>query len=69
MDGITIKEFMKGEKMFFGWLILILFIIEGTRIAGRIIKEKRKERRYKKRINNLKGGNLILKRSGYGFRW
>ena len=59
MDGITIKEFMKGEQIMFTWLILILFIIEGTRIAGRIIKEKRKERKYIKRVKNMEGGRPI----------
>jgi len=45
--------------MFFGWLILILFIIEGIRIAGRIIKEKRKGRRYIKRVKKMEGGKRI----------
>jgi len=42
--------------MFFGWLIFALIIIEAYRIAGREIKERRKESEYIKRVRNMKGG-------------
>jgi len=45
--------------MFFAWLIFALILIEGIRIAGRVIKEKRKERRYISRVRNMEGGKPI----------
>jgi len=45
--------------MFFAWLIFILFIIEGYRIANRVVKEKRKERNYIRRVKNMEGGRPI----------
>ena len=55
--------------MFFAWLIFALFLIEGIRIAGRIIKEKKKERRFIKRMISQKGGRTIPRNPGEGFRW
>ena len=50
--------------MFFGWLIFILFIIEGIRIYIRI----RKAKRYIKRIQNIPTtmvkGQIIMDKGG-----
>ena len=60
MDGRKIKRNKKGgNKMIFLWAIFILFIIEGSRIAGRIISDKR---RRKRKIRYYKGVILNLER-------
>ena len=45
--------------MFFLWLIFALILIEAYRIAELIIKKKRKESKYIKRVKNMEGGKPI----------
>ena len=67
MDGRKIKRNKKGgNKMMFLWAIFILFIIEGSRIAGRIISDKRKRKR---KIRYYKGGDLRFRKTSKGYEW
>ena len=52
--------------MIFLWAIFILFIIEGSRIAGRIISDKR---RRKRKIRYFKGGDLKFRKTSKGYEW
>jgi len=54
--------------MFFLWLIFALILIEAYRIAGREIKERRKKRKYIKRVKNMEGGKPIKHFNGR-FYW